>query len=374
MNVPLIDLNIGPQVRGAYQYLIQSLNSSDLYQGAEMLLTKLHKEKEFQSVSSDLEISTPQIHLDIHRNQAYALGVNVENFEGALQLGFSGNRISRIQTPISQYDVIVELDRNMQRTSDSLYSMYVQATPTNAFVPLSALSTWKEDVGPASVNHFAQFPAVTVSFNISPDLPLSQALAKLRQLAKASFGTNVEGVVVGAAQTFEESIKSVYFLLIVTIVVIYIVLGILYESYIHPLTILSTLPPAIVGALLTLYFTGRPLSLYAWLGIILLIGIVKKNGIMMVDFALENSRRKGENAETSIVEACIVRFRPIMMTTMAAIMGAFPIAFGIGTGAESRRPLGFVLIGGMVISQMITLFLTPVIYLYLEKLRQKVKQ
>lgn len=369
-NLPLIDLNIGSQVRGAYQYLIQSLDAQALYKGAQALFDKMRSDPMFQGISTDLEIETPQWNLKIDRDLAYSLAIDTETFEQSLLLGYSGNRISRIQTPIDQYDVIVELNRELQRASSSLDLIYLRSTKTNAIVPLNAIASWEEGVGPASVNHFAQFPAVTITFNIDPKVPLSDALERLRQHAADSFDTSVTGNVTGAAQTFEESINGMTILLLITVFTIYIVLGILYESFIHPLTILSTLPPAILGGLLILYITGRPLSLYAYLGIILLIGIVKKNGIMIVDFALDNIRNRGETAENSIFEACVVRFRPIMMTTVAAVMGAVPIALGIGAGAESRRPLGLVIIGGMCISQLITLFLTPVIYLYLEQLRE----
>lgn len=370
-NVPLIDLNIGPQVRGAYQYLMQSLDSKQLYHDSDILYQKMRDDPMFQGVSTDLEVKTPQVNLDIQRDYAYSLGVDVQNFEQELLLSYSGNRVSRIQTPIDQYDVILEIKRNLQKVTSSLNDLYLRSSTSNHLVPLDAIATWKEGVGPASVNHFAQFPAVTITFNIPPNTPLSTALERLRSLAKSSFTPQVTGDVKGAAEIFEESMRSMIFLLLVTIFVIYIVLGILYESFVHPLTILSTLPPAIVGGLLTLYLTGKPLSLYAFLGLILLIGIVKKNGIMMVDFALENLRNKGQTAEQAIYEACLVRFRPIMMTTVAAIMGALPIALAFGAGAESRQPLGFVIIGGMLVSQLITLFLTPVIYLYLEHVRQR---
>lgn len=370
-NVPLINLNIGTTVRGAYQYLMQSLDSESLYQSADELYQKMRNDPTFQGVSTDLEIKTPQLSLEIQRDLASSLGIDVHNFENSLLLSYSGNRISRIQTPIDQYDVILEQLRDFQREPVSLDSIYLRATLTDALVPLSAIANWKQGVGPASVNHFDQFPAVTITFNIAPGIALSDALLKVRELAADSFAPGVTGDVKGAAQSFEEAMSSMAFLLIVTIFVIYIVLGILYEDFIHPITILSTLPPAIVGGLLTLYITGKPLSLYAFLGIILLIGIVKKNGILIVDFALDNVRIKGESAEDSILNACLVRFRPIMMTTVAAIMGAMPIAFGTGAGSESRKPLGYVIIGGLIVSQMITLFLTPVIYLYFERLREK---
>lgn len=369
--IPSIDLNIGQEVRGSYQYLMQSLDPQALYEAAGTLIEKMRSDPFFQGVSTDLEVKTPQLNLKILRDQAYALGVDIARIESALGLSFSGNRISRIQTQIDQYDVIMELQRKLQKDPSSLNYIYVRSNTTNQMVPLSALAEWKEGVGPASINHFAQFPAVTITFNVAPNVPLSDALGKLRAYARESFSAFVSGEVSGAAKTFEESIRSVSVLLIITIFTIYIILGILYESFVHPLTILSTLPPAIVGALLTLYITGMPLSLYAYLGIILLVGIVKKNGIMMVDFALDNIRTKGESPEKSIYDACIVRFRPIMMTTVAAIMGAVPIAFGIGSGAEALRPLGYVIIGGMCVSQLITLFLTPVIYLYMEQIRER---
>jgi HAE1 family hydrophobic/amphiphilic exporter-1 len=369
-NVPLIDLNVGPQVRGAYQYLIQSLDSDQLYRSASVLIEKMRDDPMFQGISTDLEIKTPQLNLELQRDVASTLGIDAKNFESAFLYGFSGNRISRIQTPIDQYDVILEINRNLQRNPLSLDLMYLRSSTTQQLVPLSAIATWKEGVGPASINHFAQFPAVTITFNLSPGVALSDGLSRLDALARGSFSPQVTGSVKGAAEAFKETMNSVGFLFLLTIFIIYIILGMLYESYIHPLTILSTLPPAIVGGLLALFLTSRPLSLYAYLGLVLLIGIVKKNGIMMVDFALDNIRTKGESAETSIFEACLVRFRPIMMTTITAIMGALPIAIGIGAGAESRRPLGYVIIGGLIISQLVTLFLTPVIYLYFENLRE----
>lgn len=364
-NIPLIDLNVGTQVRGAYQYLMQSLEPEVLFESSQKLLDAMRNDPIFLGISSDLEIKTPQLTINIDRDQAYALGIDVETLERSLFLSYSGNRVSRIQTPIDQYDVILEMNRDMQRDPSSLSFLYTQSN-TNQFVPLDALSTWSETVGPASINHFAQFPAVTITFNIAAGIPLSTALERLREIAAETLHPKVNGQVKGAAESFEESISSIAILLLVTIFAIYIILGILYESFVHPITILSTLPPAILGALLTLFILGKPLSLYAYLGIILLIGIVKKNGIMVVDFALDNIRTKGESAEKSIFDACLVRFRPIMMTTVAAIMGAVPIALG----AESRRPFGYVIIGGMVISQLITLFLTPVIYLYLERFRE----
>lgn len=371
--LPLIDLNIGTQVRGNFQYLLQSLDSDVLYASADALYQKMREDPMFTGVSTDLEIKTPQIDLLLQRDQASTLGIDAQTFETPLFLGFSGNRVSRIETPIDQYDVILELKRDLQRNPSSLQDMYVRSSVSNQLVPLTAATDVKEKVGPASVNHFAQFPSVTITFNIADGVPLSEGLERLRELAAQTLSPKVTGDVTGAAQTFEESIASIGYLLVITIFTIYIVLGILYESFIHPVTILSTLPPAIAGGLLTLYIFDMPLSLYAYLGIILLIGIVKKNGIMIVDFALDNIREKGEDAYKSIFEASMVRFRPIMMTTFAAIMGAVPIALGVGAGAALRRPLGYVIIGGMLVSQLITLFVTPVIYLYFEEFSEYLK-
>lgn len=371
-NVPLIDLSVGASTKGPYQYILQSLNTEELYQSAEALIEKMRSDTAyFQGVTSDLEIKTPQLNVNILRDKSYTLGVNAKDIEQALLFAYSGNRVSRIQTPIDQYDVILELLREYQRDPSALNLLYLRSNTSGQMVPLDAVANWKEGIGPASINHLAQFPAVTITFNAAPGVPLGTALERLRKHAAEHFTPQVTGAVKGAAETFESSIKSSGYLLLVAVFAIYIVLGILYESFIHPLTILSTLPPAIFGALFTLYLFGMPLSLYAYLGLILLIGIVKKNGIMMVDYALDNIRTKGESPENSIYDACVVRFRPIMMTTMAAIMGAIPIALGVGAGADARRPLGYVIIGGLLFSQIITLFLTPVIYLYLERFNEK---
>lgn len=372
-NVPLIDLSQGVQTRSSYQYTLQSIHSDPLYKTAEKLIEKMKNSSLLQAVNSDFEISSPQLYVDILRNQASSLGVTAEQIERALLLAYSGNRVSRIQTPLDQYDVILEVGQDFQKDPASLGSIYVRSNTTGQFVPLDAVAKWRQGIGPASISHISQFPAVNISFNTAPGIPLGTALEEVRKLADETLLPGVTGKIQGSAQTFEESINNSAYLLVVAIFCIYIFLGMLYESFIHPLTILSTLPPALLGGLATLYFFKLPLSLYGYLGLILLIGIVKKNGIMMIDYALENIREKGESAKQSIFDACIVRFRPIMMTTMATIAGAIPIALAVGGGADARRPLGFVIIGGMVFSQLITLFLTPVIYLYLERLSEKLQ-
>jgi hydrophobic/amphiphilic exporter-1 (mainly G- bacteria), HAE1 family len=371
-NIPLIDLSIGAQVKGAYQYALQGFDAKTLYPAAQAFLEKMATIKGVQGLNTDLEIHTPQLFVDILRNEASTYGITAQTIENAFDFGYSGNRVSRIQTPINQYDVILELDPIYQREASILNTLYVRSTTSQQLVPLSAVAHWYEGLGPNSINHFNQLPAVTASYNLTSDVSLSEVLEKIKKIAAETLPYDVIGMQIGAARAFEDSIYSAVLLLIVTVITIYIALGILYESYIHPLTILTTLPPATVGGLLTLYFFGYSLSLYSFLGIILLIGIVKKNGIMMVDFALENINVKGESPKQSIYEASIVRFRPIMMTTLTAIVGALPIALGFGAGAEARRPLGLVIIGGLLLSQLITLFVTPVIYLYMEELRERV--
>lgn len=364
-NIPLIDISIGTQNRGSFQYSMQSINADLLYKSAEVFIDKMKELPGFVGVNSDLEIHTPELHVEILRDQASSYGIEVQDIENTLQLAFGGGKVTRIETPFDQYDVIIEvLDQYKNKIAD-MDSLYVRSRTNQNLVPLRTVARWKETVGPASVNHISQFPAVTVSFSLAPNVALGDAIKSLNNLAKETLPAEIISQVEGAASTFEDSITSSAFLFILAIFAIYIVLGILYESFIHPLTILSSLPPAILGGLLTLWIFGLPLSLYSYLGLLLLIGIVKKNGILVVDYALENLRHK-ESLEDSIFDACIVRFRPIMMTTFAAIMGAVPIALGFGPSAEARRPLGLVIIGGLIFSQLITLYLTPVVYLYLE--------
>lgn len=372
-NIPMIDLSIGTTVKGAYQFVLQSLNPKSLYGPAENYINEIKKIPGLVGVNSDLEIKTPQLNVDILRDQASALGVSALDIERTLAFAYAGGRVTRINSPINQYDVILELQPEFQKNASAMEEIYVRSSLSSKVVPLNAVSKWKEGLGLASVNHLDQFPAVTISYNIAPGTSLDKVLEKLKEYAHKLLPKEVTGTVLGAAQAFEESVNGSAILLILTIFAIYVILGILYESFIHPLTILSTLPPAVIGGLLVLYIFNIPLSLYSFLGIILLIGIVKKNGIMIVDFALENVRLHGDTAEKSIYDACVVRFRPIMMTTLTAIMGAIPIALGTGSGAEARRPLGLVIIGGLAVSQLITLFVTPVIYLYLEKWDERLK-
>ncbi len=369
--IPMIDLSVGNVVKGAYQYKMQSLHPEDLFPAAKEFERRMKAMPELQGVSSDLEVDTPQLFVNVLRDKAYVVGISAENIERTLDLAFSGGKISRIYTPANIYNVIVEVLPSLQKDPTALDLLEVRSNITNELVQLSSVAEWKVGLGSDSVNHINQFPSVTISFNIDPNFSLEDVLKQLQKMNTEVLPESVKGEVIGTAQIFEESLQSAGILLLVMILVIYLVLGILYESYIHPITILTTLPPAILGGLLTLELTGYSLSLYSFLGIILLIGIVKKNGIILIDYALENIREKGTSPEESIYDACIVRFRPIMMTTLTAIAGALPIAIGIGAGAEARRPLGLVIIGGLMLSQLITLFITPVLYLSLEKLNKK---
>lgn len=368
-NIPMIDLAIGQEARSAYQFALQGIHADSIYESARKLLKKMRQDPMFQGVNSDLEIDTPQINVSILRDQAAQYGITAADVEETFSLAYSGNLISLIQTAIDQYNVILELYPEYQKQAETLNEIWLRSHFTSELVPLASTIQWTEGLGSTSVNHINQFPAVTMSFNLAPGVPLEKALEKLYQLTKELVSPDVSANPVGAAQTFNESIKSSVYLLLITIFCIYIILGVLYESFIHPITILATLPPATFGGLLVLLVLEMPLSLYSFLGIILLIGIVKKNGIMIVDFAIENMRLRGMEAKTAIIDACLVRFRPIMMTTLAAVFGVIPIALGVGANSGAHRPLGLVIIGGLLISQLITLFLTPVLYLELEKLR-----
>ncbi len=370
-NIPLIDLATGQESRAAYQFALRSISGNKIYDNARILLEKMKKERMFQGVNSDLEIDTPQINVTIQRDKASSLGLTAADIENIFTLSYSYNLVSRIQTAIDQYNVILELYPELQKQASTFDTIWLRSSISNELVPLSAAATWKEELGATSINHIDQFPSVTVSFNLAPNVPLETALNKLNEFTREILSPGVTAEPIGAAKTFLESINTAGILLIFSIISIYIILGILYESFLHPLTILTTLPPATFGGLLVLLLLNIPLSLYSFLGIVLLIGIVKKNGIMIVDFALENIRQRGMNARDAIVDACLVRFRPILMTTVAAIFGVLPIALGFGSNASARRPLGLVIIGGLIISQLITFFITPIIYLEIERLSEK---
>ncbi|MGD9806392.1 MAG: efflux RND transporter permease subunit [Hyphomicrobiaceae bacterium] len=368
LNPPAI--RVGGRLSNAdYQYTMQDIDLESLYRWVGTMTEEMRRLHGFQDVSSDLKIGSPAVMVEIERDRAAALGVDARQIEQALAAAFGARQVSTIYTASSQYAVILEVLPEMQKSAASLREIYVRSS-TGKLLPLDTLTRQRREVAPLSVSHQGLLPAVTISFNLAPDVSLGTAIDEVRALERRlNLPPTISTSFGGTAAAFEASMANMGVLLSLAVLVVYIVLGILYESYIHPLTILSGLPAAGLGALLALTIAGMPLTLYAFVGIIMLVGIVKKNAIMMIDFALEAQRTHGKTPEAAIYEACRLRFRPIMMTTFAALAGALPIALGHGAGAESRAPLGITVVGGLAVSQVITLFLTPVIYLYLDRLQ-----
>lgn len=367
-NLPPIRIG-GHLTKSPYQLTLQSPDTDELYENAPKLEEKLKELPQLQDVTSDLQIKNPEVNVEIDRDKASALGIAAAQVEGALQAAYSNLQVSTIYAPNNQYRVIMQLKPEYQTDPAALSLLYVRSS-AGQLVPLRAVSKLSQDLGPLSVNHLGQLPAVTLSFNTRPGVSLGSAVSAVNRTARESLPATITTSFQGAAQAFQESMQGLGWLLLAAMLVIYIVLGILYESFIHPLTILSALPFAGFGALVTLVLFGSDLNLYAYVGVILLVGLVKKNGIMMIDFALDAQRAQGMDPETAIFKACIIRFRPIMMTTMAALFGTLPIALGFGAGAESRRPLGLAVVGGLLFSQMLTLFVTPVVYVYMDRFQR----
>ncbi len=364
------DLTIGGrQSQAQFQYTLQGENLQDLNTWAPRLLQKLRTLSELRDVNTDQQDKGLEASVIIDRDTAARLGVAAADIDNALYDAFGQRQVSIMYRQLNQYHVVMEVAPEFAHSVEALQNIYVRGSNGTA-VPLATFAHVGQSNTALAVNHQGQYPSVTISFNLAPGVSLGQATQIIQDAERSiGFPSTINASFQGTAAAFQESLASEPFLILAALATVYIVLGVLYESFIHPITILSTLPSAGVGAILALLLSRNELNVMGLIGIILLIGIVKKNAIMMIDFALEAERREGKNSADSIYEACILRFRPIMMTTMAAMLGGLPLALGTGTGSELRRPLGITIVGGLIVSQALTLFTTPVVYLYMDRLR-----
>ena len=370
-NPPVI--RIGGQVtKSIYQFSMQSPDKKELYEASERLAHRIAQIPGLEDVATDVQVTAPQIQVDINRDKAASLSTNAQEIENAFYDAYGPRWVSTIYASTNEYEVLLELEPKYQSDPHALSLLYFKAD-SGSLIPLDTLAAVREDIGPQTINHFGQLPASTISFNLKPGAALGDVVAEVQRLAKEELPSTITSTFQGEAKSFQTSLGNLWVLLIVAIMVVYIVLGILYESYIHPMTILSGLPSAGFGALCTLMLFHMDLNIYAFVGLIMLIGIVEKNAIMQIDFALEAERNQGLAPRDAIYQGCLIRFRPIMMTTMAAMLGAVPIALGQGAGGEARQPLGLVVVGGLIFSQLVTLYLTPVFYTYMARLQTMLK-
>ncbi|HLH17760.1 MAG TPA: efflux RND transporter permease subunit [Bryobacteraceae bacterium] len=370
-NPPTIQLG-GQVTKSLYQFSLQTPDKAELYAQTEALTKKVAEIPGVEDVTSDVAVTTPQITVTVDRDKAAAMNINANTIENALYDAYGPRWVSTIYGSINEYKVLLELEPRYQKDPNALSMLYFK-NAAGKLIPLDTMASIVTETGPQTINHYGQIPSATISFNLKPGAALGEAIEKIQGLADEQLPATISTNFQGAAKAFMSSLGNLWVLLIIAILVVYIVLGILYESYIHPITILSGLPSAGFGALLTLVIFKIDLSIYAFVGLIMLIGIVKKNAIMQIDFALEAERHQGLSPEKAIYEGCLIRFRPIMMTTMAALLGAVPIALGYGAGGEARQPLGLVVVGGLLFSQLVTLYLTPVFYIYMSALQERVQ-
>jgi HAE1 family hydrophobic/amphiphilic exporter-1 len=370
---PVLEISTGvtSQQQGQYAFTVSGANPTEVYDTGQKLMAKMMTYPGFLSVSSDFYNNTPNLNIELRRDQAKTYGVSEARILSLLRTAYSQNYTYLIKKPEDQYQVILEMDDSVREKPEDLALLYIKSDDGRNLVPLRELVSWKSTLGPQVVNHLNQFTSMSLFFNLKPGEPLGNATDFITKSAAEIVPQGVRAELQGEAQTFSRTVSSLTMLMALAVFVMYVILAILYESYVHPLTVLSTLPTALVGGLLTLIVFGAEASLYAFVGMFMLMGIVKKNGIMIVDFA-RHRVENGEAPDKAIHDASMDRFRPILMTTLAAVFGAVPIALGYGADGSSRRPLGLVVVGGLIVSQFITLYITPVIYLYLEQFQENV--